>query len=316
MRAGITAFTASVLINVAALGSFESAGTQYVQSQLLAQKENQDKSGPIQFEFVEAPAKPAPRKPEKTGKISSRDSAAQDMAQKKENAASELIPQIESKGPADQLEQHRFEPTQAPAAESKPSLEQPVPVSQTKEEQAGEEEKKQPGLTEKTEIADLPKAEAKIADSAKTPSVLSPSSLPQAPHAGTAGIDRINTQAVSRSASHGAQLNGITSFEATGSGMGQYMKNMKDKIWFAWFPYLAFHFPKDFRSADAVVQFTLNKAGEVKMVKVVDAQGSPVFAAFCVEALQHAGSFGPLPNEILDLIGRDELEVKFAFHFW
>ena len=98
--------------------------------------------------------------------------------------------------------------------------------------------------------------------------------------------------------------------------MGAYMKNMKEKIWMAWFPYLAFHYPKDFKTADAVLEFRLDKQGQLRVIQVGSSEGSPLFAAFCIEAVQRAAPFGPLPQEILDLIGKDELEVTFAFHYW
>ena len=109
---------------------------------------------------------------------------------------------------------------------------------------------------------------------------------------------------------------GVTSFEATGSGMGKYIKNMKERIWLAWFPYLAAHYPKDFKSADVLLSFTLDAQGRVRTVRVVESKGSALFSAFCMEAVQRASPFGPLPQEILDLVGKDELEIKFAFHYW
>ena len=98
--------------------------------------------------------------------------------------------------------------------------------------------------------------------------------------------------------------------------MGRYMKDMKDKIWFAWFPYLTFRYPMDFRTADALIRFKLDAQGRLRIVKVVENKGSFVFATYCVEAIQRAAPFGPLPREILDLIGKDELEINFAFHYW
>jgi outer membrane biosynthesis protein TonB len=135
------------------------------------------------------------------------------------------------------------------------------------------------------------------------------------PTAGSAGQDKISTQEMSRSASHGAQLYGTTSFEATGSGMGEYMKNLKEKIWLNWFPYLMTRYPQDFKTADAVLSILLNEKGDVKIVKLVESDGSPLFAAFCVEAVQRASNFGPVPKEILALVGKDELELKFGFHY-
>ena len=108
----------------------------------------------------------------------------------------------------------------------------------------------------------------------------------------------------------------MTSFDATGSGMGGYMKTLRERIWLAWFPYLAFHYPKDFKSADAVVEFRLDASGQVRSVRILSSEGSPVFAAFCMEAVQRAAPYGPVPPEVLDLTGKDELEVRFAFHFW
>ena len=39
---------------------------------------------------------------------------------------------------------------------------------------------------------------------------------------------------------------------------------------------------------------------------------SPLFASYCMEAVQRASGFGPVPREILELIGKDELEIKFG----
>ena len=115
--------------------------------------------------------------------------------------------------------------------------------------------------------------------------------------------------------SPGTMLFGQTSFEATGSGMGEYMKRLKEKIWLSWFPYLAYQYPQDFRGADVVVSFMLDPKGEVKIVRILDSAGSPIFASYCVEAVRKASGFGPLPKEILELVGKDGLEIKFGFHY-
>ncbi len=299
MRAEITALTVSIMINAAALGSFESVGSGQ-SFQLAAHQQIESRPGAIQFEFVEAPPVLTPQKPKKTDKISDHDSVARDASKKVLSAAQQTAPKLKVEGPSDQLAQRRFEPNQIPASASKPSSQKPETPEAVK--------------TQDTELGMI--AAEKVEPPKETASLPSPASSAQMPLQGAGGADRITTQPVSRAGSHGAELSGATSFEATGSGMGKYMKDLKDKIWLAWFPYLAFHYPKDFRSADVVVEFTLNKNGEVTAAKVVDIQGSPIFAAFCVEAIKQAGTFGPLPNEILDLIGKDELEIKFAFHFW
>ena len=94
------------------------------------------------------------------------------------------------------------------------------------------------------------------------------------------------------------------------------MRNMKERIWLAWFPYLAFHYPKDFRAAKAVISFRLSSDGRLMSVDVVESEGGDVFSAFCVEAIQRAAPFGNLPDEVMDLTGKDELDVQFGFNFW
>src|SRR3989338_1476056 len=111
MRAEITALDASILINGVVLGSLDSA-VMRLDPRIAAQKEKAQMIAgldEVQLEFVEAPAALSAPKPEKTRKISDRDSAAQDTTPEKEKAAPETPPKIESLGPADQLEQHRLD---------------------------------------------------------------------------------------------------------------------------------------------------------------------------------------------------------------
>ncbi len=279
MRAELVSFTASVLINASILFSFDHAARHYDQTLVAEQKKIAKKSTDfLSFEFVEAPAKTHARRPVRTQKISDRDALNQDQTRNKTLAQS--APRADRQGPADQLAQKQGQP-------SKSSTSLSAKVSE------------------------------KLADLSQQPASSAPESSPKQTAAQkSAGQSRIATFETSKMKSTGAQLYGMTSFEATGSGMGKYMKNLKEKIWIAWFPYLAAHYPKDFKTADAVVSFKLNANGEVKIVQLIDSKGSALFAAFCMESVQRAGSFGPLPPEILDLVGKDELEIKFAFHYW
>ena len=90
---------------------------------------------------------------------------------------------------------------------------------------------------------------------------------------------------------------------------------LKEKIWFAWYPYIAFQYPRDFQPADALLSFTLDAKGEVKRVEVISSEGDGLFTTFCLRAVQEASGFGPLPEEIKALIGKEELELKFGFHY-
>lgn len=129
------------------------------------------------------------------------------------------------------------------------------------------------------------------------------------------GQGKILSQEMAKAKSKGAKFYGVTSFEATGSGMGVYMERLKERIWEQWFPYIAFKFPRDFRGADAVIHFKIDAQGKVKSARVVESKGTPLFAAFCVEAVRRAGNFGELPKEILALTGKDNLEINFGFHY-
>lgn len=306
MRVELVTFTASILINVAILGSFDKAATRYekVLTQEKRAHEIEDKLGGLAFEFVEAPKKSVPKPPAKTKKISDRDAVAQNPVAAPAGSA-DTTPKIDSVGPSDQLEQKRALPTQPPISASKPAPEI-KPTSQPKDVS-----------TPSTEMAERQKLEAEPQnEKIQDPSKYSPDQKASQPVVGLTGADRITTKAMTRTQSRGAQLIGESSFEAMGSDMGIYFKNMKERIWLAWFPYLSIHYPKDFRSADVVVQFYLNRDGEVLRSQVLEYKGSPLFAAFCMESVKMAGPFGKVPPEVLDLLGKDELEVKFGFHFW
>ena len=252
----------------------------------------------IQFEFVEAPPKTIPQKPEESSKISDRDALNQDKEQDKSGLNG--APNIEAQGFADQLAQQRGVVPQPSAPKSEPSEEQKAAL-------AAPPEKTAEGLNEPREVSrqEEPKKESQAKP------LIQPSPGVQS----LTGSDKITTQEMSKSKSKGAELFGVTSFEATGSGMGVYMKNLKEKIWLSWFPYLAFKYPMDFKSADAVISITLNQKGEVKIVKMIESQGSPLFASFCMEAVQRASGFGEVPEEMLALMGKDEIEIKFGFHY-
>ena len=229
----------------------------------------------LEFRFVEAPPKNRPEKPENAQRISDRDALNQDRVGEKSKATGS--PHTELEGFTDQLAQQRGADVQglSPPPEEKPES-----------------------------------ASKKFPESQE---ILSPK--PPAPAAEPAGQHKITTQEMSKLKSPGAALFGQTSFEATGSGMVEYMKNLKEKVWLSWFPYLVFQYPQDFRGSDAVVSFTLSPRGELKIIQVVESEGSAHFAAYCVEAIQRASPFGPLPAEILALVGKDEIEIRFGFHY-
>ena len=287
MRAELVAFTASVLINAGVLASVDHSVVYYDRALSAGQMKTQTRNtDSLIFEFIESPPKTHARRPTDAHRVSDHDSLNQDLTPDKTSAQD--LPQVKTVGPSDQLAQQRAEAASSPAAASPALAKKPPLMRQT---ESGKPKEKTQAVSE--------------FGAEQSPLV----------H-GLSGADRITTPEISKSRSHGAQLYGVTSFEATGSGMGEYMKNLKEKIWLAWFPYLVIHYPKDFQTADALVSIHLNAQGQVKIVELAENTGSPLFAAFCMEAIQSAGAFGPVPQEILDLLGKDELEIKFAFHYW
>lgn len=272
----------------------------------------------LQFEFVEAPPKAYPRAPRRTRKVSDRDALNQDRTGHPE-ARPESRPQV-PEGPSDQLAQKRGEGSTSAQA-SAPSI--AAPQAQPVQRQDATQASAQAAVVVPAEDGFHPvepkKQESSAEDAVELKESPASQAAPQSPaqsaHKGDPGLDKIIQREMSRRPSTGASLYGVTSFEATGSGMGEYMRNLKEKIWGAWFPYIAFRYPQDFRGADAVLSMTIDRAGRVRIVKIVQSQGSPVFAQFCTEAVQRAGDFGPLPEEILALLGKEELEIHFAFHY-
>lgn len=280
----------------------------------LQRKQAIEKREKLEFEFIEAPKKTHPKAPKKSvKKISDRDALNQDLTKNKSKA--EELPAIKNVELADQLAQRQFQPPKSPALESEP---QPaVKKSESAPEKEIDHTEKKPESEEMLnakppEETLTPRAAAEIPENI----LPKPQSEAQPPIQGLTGQDKITTQEMARHKSSGAKLDGLTSFEATGSGMGVYMKNLKEKIWLAWYPYLAFKYPQDYRGASALVSILLDKKGDVKIVRVLEERGSPVFAAFCMESIQRASGFGALPEEILALVGKDELELKFRFRYY
>lgn len=240
------------------------------------------KAKDIQFEFVEAPPKTHLQKPEDSPRISDRDALNQNRVE--DQPGLHDTPNIKTQGVMDQLAQKQASDARAAIPRVEPSS------------------------VQKTDVARLPDGQGD--QKSDRPPV-----NPQTPIQGLTGQDKITTQEMTKFKSRGAEIVGITSFEATGSGMGAYMKNLKEKIWLSWFPYLAFKYPQDFKSADVLIRFTLNQKGEVKILQVLESQGSPLFASVCMDAIQRASGFGEVPQEMLALTGKDEIEIKFGFHY-
>lgn len=303
-------------------------------SDLLAKLAAKQKDDSIDFQYVETSAGSALDKPRETGRISDKDSAARDLAPKTSFSGDE--PQL-APGVSDQLAQQRAMPAPSPASAPSPPRPAQAPQPQTVEEEKPrpEQEEKQPATTtpNEKEAADeevvaapvrenLPPKEetpkSSIEDLLKPkqavpprPPTVAARPIPALP----SGRDNITTPPSSRKLSAGARMEGQVSFEATGSGMGAYMKNLKEKIWMEWFPYLALQYPLDFKTADAVIAFTIDPEGNLKSVKVLENDGSPVFAQYCAGAVRNIKNFGKIPPEIMALLDKEELEIKFAFHY-
>ena len=290
----VYSLVASVALNSLAAVSFDRAflyegrKLEILNKQKLLQAERDR----LPFEFIESPPDPHLQKPKKAQKISNRDSVNKD--QKQDKSEKNGAPQIDKLGPTDQLAQNKAKPAQKSITARK--------------------QRREAIKSRGTDGVGVPRSEKSVMDQKKQASSFAKASERQGTNE-PASQDKITTQAMTKAKSRGASLSGATSYDAMGSDMGIYMKNVKERIWMAWFPYLSFQFPRDFQAADAVISFTLDAKGEVKMVKVLDSYGSTLFTTFCAEAIQRASGFGAVPKEILALLGKDELEIRFAFHY-
>lgn len=275
----------------------------------------------IALDFIESTPVPA-APPENSTRVSDRDAANRD----EEGNGPGDGPKLQETG-IDQLEQNRSSapPSPPPAPAIQPEPEQ-IAMPQASEEPPAPEETQaaaepptegdvvvppEPSPAPATVQEPLAEAqqprEAREARPAVQPTP--PAALVSQPTA------KIITRQMSRTKALGASLQGMTSFEATGSGMGVYMKELKEKIWLAWFPYLAFKYPTDFAMADTVLAIVIGKDGRLRSVRLVESRGTNVFADFCIESVQRAAPFRPLPEELLALLPKDELEIYFAFHY-
>jgi hypothetical protein len=254
-----------------------------------ARQVQKERESAIPIQFVEAPPQILPDTPKPTQKIAERDSVSRDTARDKDPDS--LSPAL-AIGPTDQLAQRRGKPSPPPSlAQAASEARQAVPPAQNDSTPA--------------EVAQAPSLRPQQAAEA-TP--------PKTEVKGLTGHDKISTEEMAKLKAR-ARFTGMSSFEATGSGMGEYMKDLKERIWLAWYPYLVFKYPSDFKTADAVLSLTIDKNGNLTIVKLVGFEGSSLFATFCVESVQRAAPFKKLPEEILALLGKDEIELLFAFHY-
>ncbi len=281
--------------------------------QKMVQLQKNTRHNKLEFTFVEAPPQKILSKPSPQAKhIAAHDAVNQDLAKIKPIVDGD--PSIKNQAIMDQLRQ-----MQASAVPSPPTpASQAVQASQAAPEHKATPEKESTKAETPSDIPSIVKPIEETKKVEEKPSEAKPEQTPQKAQAaspGSTGGDRITTQEFSRSKSSGAKIYGMTSFEATGSGMGVYMKNLKEKIWAVWFPNVSFKYPQDFHTADVVIGFVLDSKGDVKILQVLEDGGNPTFAGYCLDSIQKAGNFGPLSQEIIALLGKEELEIKFAFHY-
>lgn len=318
-----TSLAVSLAVNGTLIYSFERAALWNARQAELVKLAAQNKNR-LEFEFVEAPAKVRPEMPRKTKRISSRDA----LNQGQKAAPESTMSGIEQKGPADQLRQKRGSGGAEPSPKvdlAKASVKsEPSPQNKETKVEMPEKAKDATSMAAPVEApVEKPKPRETREDihMLAEPRPKSDERMPQQPvkpnpaAPGVTGQDKVDTAQMAKTTSVSAQFFGITSFETTGSGMGEYMKGLKEKVWLSWYPYLSFHYPMDQRSADVVLSVRLNKFGDVKAVRILDSYGEPLFATYCMEAIQRAGNFGKLPDEILALLKDEELEIKFGFHY-
>ncbi len=311
---------ASFAVSLAIHGTFIAAGDNFLPSsglkffqQIGKPSAPSERANELNFEFIEAPPKTRPDYPEKTSKISDRDSLNQNLKPNPEADRKEA-PAIPMTGRGDQLAQKRL------SAEEQASVAEAAREAQAAQEAQVEtqpaEDAALPGEDGLLVVpVGVPEPEKKAQPEREASPAAAAAAMNPVTDPGLTGKDKIDTGEMAKAPSKGARLEGMTSFEATGSGMGAYMKNLKEKVWLKWYPYLFSKFPMDFRTADAVLCFTLDKEGRVRMIRIAEFTGSELFASFSMDAVQKASPFGPLPEEVLAIVGKDELEIFFSFRY-
>lgn len=247
----------------------------------------------VPIEFVDSPQTPAPPAPGETippRMISDKTTGARDQAPADRPVTGK--PRLEGKRQGHSLPKPLSAPAsraavQKPQAAPTPSPEKPLPPSRVKH--------------------------------ADGIAVMSPSpSKPTVPKEVTVDLtmrrsDVMGT-AASRSDSDKALSAGTPSFAATGSDLGRYIKEMKEKIWIQWFPFVAMTYHQNI-STEIVVHYRIMPDGQLQDLVAHRVEGDAFLAEHTLAAIRKAAPFGPLPLEALEQSPDRSLRVVFTFYY-
>ena len=107
---------------------------------------------------------------------------------------------------------------------------------------------------------------------------------------------------------------GEITFNANQYEIGEYFKNLKEKIEDYWLPYLAFTYSGGSMFGNkTVILFRVYPSGKVKNIKVLEHKGDEVLKDFCLAAIANNAPFEPLPQGFIDVTGYEYLPIVFTF---
>lgn len=105
-------------------------------------------------------------------------------------------------------------------------------------------------------------------------------------------------------------------FETSYHKMGPYFKELKKKIQVYWLSYLLFKYPNTApEDSETTVAFKILPSGEVDSIEVVEYSGDEIFRDFCVATINNTAPYSPLPEEVVEEMEKEALEVVFTFRF-
>lgn len=110
---------------------------------------------------------------------------------------------------------------------------------------------------------------------------------------------------------------GYDSFQAQGSGLGKYLKQLREKIGLKFHQMVLFHYKTNYIfESKTSVEFSIAKDGSLKKLETFFIEGDPMFPEYCKTVVNAASPFLVIPDSIDRYLEDDNtLKIKFMFGY-
>lgn len=115
---------------------------------------------------------------------------------------------------------------------------------------------------------------------------------------------------------HTSSMNGLDSFAAKGNPLGEYVKQLRDKIGLLFHKMIIFQYKTSYiLESTALVYFEINPLGLLEKLEIKESTGDPLFSRYCESIIRQASPFEPLPENISPYLtkgGNLDMNVYFG----